>query len=105
MESGDKPWWADDPQLAAVLRGVSEELEQASRKPITPDEPDAVVQDFWSGASMRELPEARDNLACASTRYDDAVRNARTVGFSWGEIDRVLGVSKQLLHRRFGRRA
>jgi len=67
------------------------------------DEPDPVVQDFWSGASMRELAEARDDLERA--RYDDAVRKARTVGFSSGEIGRVLGVSKRLLHRCFGRRA
>jgi DNA-directed RNA polymerase specialized sigma24 family protein len=103
MENGAKPWWVDDPELAAIRRRVDEELERASRQPITPDEPDPVVQDFWSGASLRELAAARDDLERARSRYADAVRGARTVGFSWGEIGRVLGVSKQLLHRRFGR--
>jgi hypothetical protein len=96
-----KPWWEDDPEIAAIRRRVEEELERASRNPITPDGPDPVVQDFYSGASLRELAAARDELAHARTRYEDAVRNARKVGISWGEIGRVLGVSKQLLHRRY----
>jgi hypothetical protein len=34
---GDKrPWWADDPELAAIRRGVMEELERASREPVRP---------------------------------------------------------------------
>ena len=60
-----------------------------------------VVCDLLSGASRRELAAARDDLARVRIRYADAVRAARTVGLSWGEIGRVLGVSKQLLHRRF----
>ena len=101
MQNGPRPWWEDDPEIAAIRRSVEEELERASHEPITPDEPDPVVHDFWSGASLRELAAARDGLASARTRYEDAVRQARTAGFSWGEIGRVLGVSKQLLHRRF----
>jgi len=85
MENGRRPWWADDPEIAAIRRRVEEELERASREPITPDAPDSVV----------------DDLARARARYDDAVHQARTAGLSWGEIGRVLGVSKQLLHRRF----
>ena len=91
-----KPWWADDPEIAAARRRVEEELE-----PITSDEPDPVVQDFYSGATLQELAAARDDLENARARYADAVRSARTVGLSWGEIGRVLGVSKQVLHRRF----
>ena len=85
MENGRRPWWADDPEIAAIRRRVEEELERASREPITPDAPDPVV----------------DDLARARARYDDAVHQARTAELSWGEIVRVLGVSKQLLHRRF----
>ncbi len=98
----DKPWWADDPEILAIRRRVDEELERASRKPITPDRPDLVVQDFYSGASLRELAAARDDLESARARYAEAVTHARKVGLSWGEIARVLGVSKQVLHRRFG---
>jgi DNA-directed RNA polymerase specialized sigma24 family protein len=96
-----KPWWADDPELAAICRRVEQELEETCSLPILSDEPDPVVQDFYSGASLQELAAARDGLEHARVRYADAVRNARTVGLSWGEIGRVLGVSKQVLHRRF----
>jgi hypothetical protein len=96
-----KPWWADDPELAAIWRRVEEELECARRVPLATDEPDPVVCDFYSGASLLELAAARDDLERARGRYADAVRSARTVGLSWSEIGRVLGVSKQVLHRRF----
>jgi hypothetical protein len=99
-----KPWWADDPELAAIRRGVEEELERARREPMEPDKPDAVLADLWSGASLRELAAARDDT-CANARYADAVRGARAAVLSWGEIGRVLGVPKQLLHSRFSRPA
>ncbi|HEY6649705.1 MAG TPA: hypothetical protein VI217_21680 [Mycobacterium sp.] len=101
MENGSKPWWADDPEIAAIRRRAEEELERWSREPVMSDEPDPVVQDFYSGASLRELVVARDELEHARARYEDAVRSARTAGHSWGEIGRILGVSKQVLHRRF----
>jgi len=65
------------------------------------EDAEPVVQDFFSGAGWRGLAEARDDLSRARIRYAEAVRAARAVGMSWGEIGRVLGVSKQLLHRRF----
>ena len=100
-----KAWWADDPELAAIRRGVEEELELARREPIEPEKPDRVLADLWSGASLRELAAACDDLARAHARYAHAVRGARAAGLSWGEIGRVLGVPKQLLHRRFSRPA
>jgi hypothetical protein len=48
-----------------------------------------------------ESSPAREDLDRARVRYEDAVRAARAVGFSWGEIGRVLGVPRQLLHRRY----
>ena len=80
---------------------MEDELEGLRREPVTTDEPDPVVQDFYSGASLQALAAARDDLEHARARYADAVRSARTVGLSWGEIGRVLGVSRQVLHRRF----
>lgn len=34
-----------------------------------------------------------------------AVRHARLHGLSWAEIGTVLGVSRQALHKRFGKKA
>ncbi|HYZ67050.1 MAG TPA: hypothetical protein VE666_04460 [Mycobacterium sp.] len=92
----------DDPELAAIRQRVINEIENATPRPAE-DTPDPIVQDLWSGASVRELAGARDDLARARTRYTNAIRAARAVGLSWGEIGGVLGVSKQTLHRRFSR--
>ena len=94
-----KPWWAEDPDLMDIHRRTIEELEQG--EPIASDAPDPVVLDALSGASWRELAKARDDLARARVRYEKSIRAARAGGFSWGEIGRVLGVPRQLLHRRF----
>jgi len=102
METSE-PWWANDPEIAAITRRAVEELERMCNQPAMPDGPDPVVQDFYSGASLQELVEARDDMDRARARYADAVRSARAVGLSWGEIGRVLGVSRQVLHRRFSR--
>jgi DNA-directed RNA polymerase specialized sigma24 family protein len=102
-----KPWWAGDPELMAIQRRTFEEFERelAARGPAADDAPDPVVADFLSsGASLRELAAARDDLARAGARYEDAVRAARAAGLSWGEIGRVLEVPRQLLHRRFRKR-
>ncbi|MCT7366085.1 hypothetical protein A7G45_24815 [Mycolicibacterium llatzerense] len=64
-------------------------------------EPDPVLADFYSGNSLRALAEARDGLAAAKVRYDEAITQARTAGWSWAEVARVLGVTKQALHSRF----
>jgi DNA-directed RNA polymerase specialized sigma24 family protein len=94
-------WWADNPELMAIRQTVLDELNSAKKRTVEDDKPDHVVDDVLSGASWRELAAARDDLARARTRYADAVRAARTRGLSWGEIGRMLGVSKQQLHRRF----
>lgn len=99
-----KPWWMNHPELEAIRRRVLEEIDERPSSPDHDDEPDPVVDDVLSGASWRELAAARDDLAHARTRYTVAVRAARAVGVSWGEIGRVLGVSRQQLHRRFGNR-
>jgi DNA-directed RNA polymerase specialized sigma24 family protein len=101
----EKPWWADDPEIAAIRRGVMEDIERAGREPIRPDVQDPVLVDILSGASVRELSAARDDLARAHARYADAIRKGRAAGLSWGEIGRILGVSRQQLHRRFSRPA
>jgi DNA-directed RNA polymerase specialized sigma24 family protein len=101
MQDEHKPWWQDDPELEAIRRRTLEELLGDPREPIESDTPDPVVAEMYSGASMRELSAARDDLARARARYEEAVRAARNAGLSWGEIGRLLGLSKQALHRQF----
>jgi DNA-directed RNA polymerase specialized sigma24 family protein len=88
-------------EFAVVLDAVEPDEPE---EPDKPAEPDPVVTELLDGCCWRELAHARDALAHARERYYAAVRSARTAGFSWGEIGRVLGVSKQQLHRRFGTR-
>lgn len=51
--------------------------------------------------ALARIAKARHELAAAE---EVAVRRSRTAGYSWAEIGSVLGVSKQAMHRRFGRR-
>lgn len=107
MEGRPKPWWEDNAELKEIQRRALEELLGGGDKPEPPGppEPDPVLKEILDGACWRELGEARDDLARARERYADAVAAARTAGLSWAEIGRVLGVSRQQLHRRFSRPA
>jgi DNA-directed RNA polymerase specialized sigma24 family protein len=96
-----KPWWEDNPELEEIRRRTLEELLGDPGEPVDCDRPDPVVTDMYSGMSWRGLAEARDDLARARARYEQAVQAARAAGLSWAEIGRVLGVPKQVLHRRF----
>jgi DNA-directed RNA polymerase specialized sigma24 family protein len=87
--------------LAAIRKCTDEWIESMDGKPLLSDASDPVVEDFYSGASLRQLAKARDDLDLARAQYAAAVRKARAVGLSWGEIGRVLGVPRQALHRRF----
>jgi hypothetical protein len=105
MEARDgvtEPWWASDPQTAEMRRRALEEIEQAPSRPPIPDGPDPVFVEIASGASGRELADARDDLDRARLRYAEAIRAGRVAGYSWAEIGCLLGVSKQSLHRGFG---
>lgn len=99
-----QPWWATDPDIAAINQAVMDEFVhvQPQPRPPAPTEPDPVLVDVLSGAITRKLAEARDDLHRAKQRYADAIGAARAAGLSWGEIGQVLGVSRQSLHRRFG---
>jgi DNA-directed RNA polymerase specialized sigma24 family protein len=103
MEDGRQPWWATDPELIEIQRRTFEEFQREleKREPLPPASPDPVLNELFGAASWRELANARDELASARARYEQAVQNARAAGLSWAEIGRVLGVPKQLLHRRF----
>lgn len=120
------PWWDNDPEIAEIRRRTAEEFgivldatepgEAGSSDDFddyddfddsysaVPAKHDPVMAELLDGHSLRRLSDARDALMDAREGYDDAVLEARTAGYSWGEIGTVLGVSKQQLHRRFGTR-
>ena len=100
-ENANQPWWATDPAIIAAREEVERWLESAQREPLPFDDFEAIHNEVGSGSCWRELRAANENLDRARVRYANAVRAARAVGFSWGEIGRVLGVPRQLLHRRF----
>ncbi|MFL0239163.1 hypothetical protein ACJH6J_12185 [Mycobacterium sp. SMC-18] len=84
-----------------ALNGLDDDLPDDDVFEEREPEPDPVLADFYSGNSVRALADARDGLAAAKECYDQAVIQARSAGWTWPEIARVLGVSKQALHSRF----
>lgn len=88
-----------------ALNGIVDDLPDDDVFEERESEPDPVLADFYSGNSLRALAEARDGLDAAKEHYDQAVVQARAAGWTWPEIARVLGVSKQALHSRFRDRA
>ncbi len=101
------PWWMNNPELVAGRRRALEELERGidECELDSSDEPDPVVAEIYSGEAGRALSAARDDLAAARQRYEAAVFAARTAGFSWTEIGRLLGLSRQQVHRQYRARS
>lgn len=101
-----EPWWANDPELKEFQRQSWEAFQREldAHEPITPASPSPAA---WMDARgcVRELAYVRDHLAQARTRYDEAILTSRAVGLSWGQIGKVLRVSRQYLHRRYGARS
>lgn len=95
-----KLWWEDDPEIEAIKAQVEAEIYGRPERPAS-NSPDPVLTDYLSGNCVRELRNARDDLARARTRYENAVHAGRDAGLSWAQIGVVLGVARQQLHRRF----
>ncbi|GJF10000.1 hypothetical protein NGTWS0302_35560 [Mycolicibacterium cyprinidarum] len=95
-----KPWWENHPELEAITARVEAEIYSRPERPES-HTPDPVLADYLSGDSVRELRNAREELAQAKVRYANAVHAARTAGLSWAQIGVILGVARQQLHRRF----
>jgi hypothetical protein len=100
-DDGNQPSWSNHPAIITARAAVDTWLESGNHEPVRDDDSYAVHNELMNGSCSRELRRARDDLERARARYADAVKAARAVGFSWGEIGRVLGVPRQLLHRRF----
>jgi DNA-directed RNA polymerase specialized sigma24 family protein len=96
-----RPWWMDDPEIIALSERALAEIENAEELPAN-DEPDPVLAEFYSGGVGRELAAIRDESEALRSRYRKAVLAAREAGYSWAEIGRLLGTSRQQLHRKFG---
>ena len=96
-----RPWWMDDPEIIALTERTLAEIESADDLPTT-DEPDPVLAEFYSGEISRELSAIRDESEALRMRHRRAVLAAREAGLSWTEIGRLLGVSRQQVHRKFG---
>ena len=95
-----KPWWDGHPDIEAMVARTEREIYGRPERPAI-DYPDPVLADVFSGTSIRELRDARDDLERAKVRYENSVRAARNVGLSWGQIGGILGISRQQLHRRY----
>jgi hypothetical protein len=96
-----EPWFVNDPEIAAAVRAA---VERFTGGPVREPRDDHayVVAEFFDNACWRELGAVREDLIRVRARRDAAVRAARRAGYSWAEIGRVLGVSRQSLHRRYG---
>jgi hypothetical protein len=51
---------------------------------------------------LRKVLNAANGIDAAEERLRDAVRGARSNGYSWGRIGMILGISRQAVQQRYG---
>jgi hypothetical protein len=96
-----QPWWASDPTIVAARAATEKWIASLDDLPEPVDNSAGIATEVFSGSCWRELRAARNDLDRANARYETAIKNARALGFSWGEIGRLVGKPRQALHRRF----
>lgn len=55
------------------------------------------------GGPIDELAAVREEKRALARREEVAVRRARHAGLSWAEIGTLLGVTRQTIHRKYGK--
>ena len=56
------------------------------------------------GGVVPELAAVAEAKRLLARREELAVRRARNLGLSWAEIGTLLGVTRQTIHRKYGKR-
>lgn len=106
-----------DPEFIASLEGRPPrvrraliELERlslpaAGHRPMSRELIAAVEAEVFTGVRLLRLRLARTARDAAIEEFDAAVIAAREVGYSWADLSRIVGVSRQALQQRFGEAA
>jgi CRP-like cAMP-binding protein len=91
--------------LIELERDILADIEREAKRPDQDAENAAMAAELFTGARLREVAIADRVARLAALRRDSAIRAARAVGYSWAELGRALGVSRQSLRQRYGEAA
>jgi len=90
--------------LSLYREWVAAVREQGGRR-VDSSRAEAITDEALTGARLWRLRAAVQVHRAASERRDQAILDAIAVGYSWAEVARIVGVSRQALRQRLGGRA